>query len=250
MQSAQFIATKVLPRLGYRQKARPFSEFIDFKLTLGAAKAAGISVGEFLEYRHIVGPKTALEQTIDGLAALGVFDGNIERVCEIGPGSGRYMERTMARCKPTHYEIYETSREWRDWLVKKYGVTGRKSDWRTLSETATASVDLVQAHKVFPGLASLIMLSYFCEMARVVRNRGWIVFDVMTERCFDPANLQAWFDVNPWEWDWSPRICPLQYVVDMFAGFGVTYVGGFLVPLHPAVTECLVFHRNNLEILK
>jgi hypothetical protein len=235
----------VVHRFGHQQKARPFSEFISFNETQKAAKAAGVSVGEFLEHRRLVGTKTALELTIDGMAALGVFQGRIDRVCELGPGSGRYLERTMARCKPTHYEIYETSGEWRKWLTEKYGVTARKSDWRTLGETAAASVDLVQAHKVFPGLPLLTTLSYFREMARVARNGGWIVFDVMTERCFDAPNLQAWIDANPWEWDWSPRMCSIQYVVDMFEGFGITAVGSFLVPLYPGVTQCLVFKKND-----
>ena len=110
-----------------------------------------MSVGEFLERRNIVGTKTALELTIEGMAALGVFDRRIDRICELGPGSGRYLERTMARCEPTHYEIYETSDEWRKWLAKKYRVIARQSDWRTLGETETASVDLVQAHKAFPA---------------------------------------------------------------------------------------------------
>ncbi len=244
MQSAEIIVTRVLRHFGQRQKARPFSDFIDFEGTQRAAKAAGRSIGEFLERRHLAGGKTALEQTIDGLAALGVFDGEIDRVCEIGPGSGRYLERTMTICKPTRYEIYETSKEWKNWLVQKYGITARKTNSRTLTQTASASVDLVQAHKVFPGLPLLTTLSYFREMARVVRNHGWIVFDAMTEKCFDPINLQQWIDANPWDWDWSPRMCPIQYVVDMFAGLGITHVGGFLVPLHPGVTECLVFHKD------
>lgn len=234
---------KALRRFGYSPRPRPFSEFISFEETQWAATRAGMSVGEFLERRNIVGTKTALELTIEGMAALGVFDRRIDRICELGPGSGRYLERTMARCEPTHYEIYETSDEWRKWLAKKYRVIARQSDWRTLGETETASVDLVQAHKVFPGLPLLTTLSYFREMARVVRDGGWIVFDVMTEQCFDARNLQAWFDVNPWEWDWSPRMFAVQYVVDMFAGLGITAVGSFLVPLYPGVTECLVFRR-------
>lgn len=236
---------KVLGRFGFRQKARPFSEFVSFNETHKAAKAAGMSVGEFLERRRMVGTKTALDLTIDGMAALGVFDGEIDRVCELGPGSGRYLEKTMARCKPAHYEIYETSNEWRKWLAEKYSVIVRQSDWKSLSETETASVDLVQAHKVFPGLPLLTTLSYFREMARVARHGGWIVFDVMTEKCFDTVNLQAWFDANPWDWDWSPRMCSYQYVVDMFEGFGVTAVGAFLVPLYPGMTQCLVFRKNN-----
>ena len=234
---------RTLRRFGYREKVRPFSEFISFTETHNAAKAAGMSVGEFLERRRIVGTKTALEVTIEGMAALGIFDKKIDRVCELGPGSGRYLEKTITRCNPSHYEIYETSVEWRKWLEEKYPVTVRQSDWRTLGETETASVDLVQAHKVFPGLPLLTTLSYFREMARVARNGGWIVFDVMTEKCFDAANLQAWFDANPWEWDWSPRMCSLRYVVDMFAGMGISAVGSFLVPLYPGVTECLVFRR-------
>ncbi|HVN94242.1 MAG TPA: methyltransferase domain-containing protein [Terracidiphilus sp.] len=231
-------------RLGNSQKGRPFSEFISFNDTQKAAKAAGVSVGEFLERRHVVGNKTALEVTFEGLTALGVFDGKLDRICEIGPGSGRYLEKTMSLCNPAHYEIYETSAEWRKWLAEKYGVTTRQSDWRTLGETEAASVDLVQAHKVFPGLPLLTTISYFREMARVARNGGWIVFDVMTETCFDVVNLQAWFDANPWEWEWSPRMCSFEYVVNMFESLGVTAIGNFLVPLYPGVTQCLVFRKT------
>jgi SAM-dependent methyltransferase len=228
---------------GFQQKARPFSDFISFKETTKAAQAAGMSVGEFIESRRTTGAKTALEQTFEGMTALGVFNGTIERVCELGPGSGRYLEKTMAICRSAHYEIYETSGEWRKWLAEKYPVVVKTSDWRSLSATETGSVDLVQAHKVFPGLPTLTTLSYFREMSRVVRSGGWIVFDLMTERCFDSENLQAWFDVNPWDWDWSPRMYAIQYVIDMFEGLGITAVGSFLVPLYPGVTECLVFRR-------
>ena len=234
-----------LLRLGYEKRARPFSDFVAFKETLSGAKAAGTSVGEFLERRHVVGSKTALQQTMEGMASLGVFDGNIERVCEIGPGSGRYLEQILKLCKPKEYEIYETSLEWRDWLAKEYPVIARKCEGINLSETETASVDLVQAHKVFPGLPLLTTLSYFREMARVVRDGGWIVFDIMTEQCFDSAHLQAWFDANPWKWDWSPRMCAVHYVLDMFAHLGISFAGSFLIPLHPGVTECLVLRKQN-----
>jgi SAM-dependent methyltransferase len=233
----------VFQRIGYKPKARPFSEFINFKETLKAAKAAGVSVGEFIERKHQIGTKSALQLTIEGMESLGVFDSRIDRVCEIGPGSGRYLEITKARCKPTSYEIYETSKEWKDWLVEQYGVTARQADGIALDETATASVDLVQAHKLFPGLPFLTTLFYFREIARVTRAGGWIVFDVMTEECFDKANVQAWFDANPWKWDWSPRMCARQYVLDMFGELEVVFVGSFRIPLHPGVTECMVFRK-------
>jgi hypothetical protein len=233
-----------LHRLGYEKTARPFSDFIAFRETQNAARAQGISVGELIERKHLVGSKTALQQTMEGMASFGVFDGNVYRVCEIGPGSGRYLEQIFKFCKPKEYEIYETSPEWRDWLAKEFPVVARKCDGVGLSETETASVDLVQAHKVFPGLPLLTTLSYFREMSRVVREDGWIVFDVMTEQCFEAKRLQAWFDVNPWNWDWSPRMCAVQYVLDMFAQQGIRFIGSFQVPLYPGVTECLVLRKT------
>lgn len=237
-------AKSAMRKMGYRPQHRPFSEFISFKETLKAAKAAGVSVSQYIERRHMTGPHSALDQTIDGMTNLGVFAGHIDHVCEVGPGSGRYLERIKELCRPAEYEIYETSSEWRQWLIERYGVIARSCNGRTLGSTASGSVDLVQAHKVFPGLPFLVSTSYFSEMARVVRPGGWVVFDVMTEACFAPAYRQQWFDVNPWEWDWSPHLISRDYASGVMSESGVDLVGSFLVPLHPAVTECLVFRKR------
>jgi hypothetical protein len=74
----------VLQAFGHKRKFRPFSEFMPFKETLAAAKAAGVSVGEYIERKDLTGSRTARDQTMDGLVSVGVFDGPIERVCEIG----------------------------------------------------------------------------------------------------------------------------------------------------------------------
>jgi len=233
----------VLRRLGYERKARPFSDFISFKETLTAAKSAGLSVGEYIERKHATGTRSALDQTIDGLASLGLFNGPIERICEIGPGSGRYLERINARCRPRLYEIYETSQEWRNWLMENYGVISRTCDGRTLAQTASGSVDLVHAHKVFAGLPFLTTASYFREMARIVKDGGWVVFDIMTEPCLSGKNLEAWFNENPWDWAWSPHLTPRDYTVGIFADKGILLAGSFQVPLFPAITECMAFRK-------
>jgi hypothetical protein len=240
---AQRILDPVARRLGYKPRARPFSEFIEFKKTLKEAKTANLSVGELIERRHAEGPRTALDETMDGLASLGLFKCPIERVCEIGPGSGRYLERIIKRMQPRSYEIYETSAEWRQWLVEQHGVTAKTCDGRTLSETESNSVDLIHAHKVFPGLPFLCTVSYFQEMTRVVSDGGWVAFDIMTEGCFSREHLQAWFDEKPWEWAWSPQMVAKSYAVDLFAQRGISFVGSFQVPLFPAITECMVFRK-------
>src|SRR5580658_7350119 len=172
--------------LGYERKPRPFSQFIAFKQTLQAASAAGMSVGDYIDRKHAAGTKSPTVETIEKMAALGVFDKKLERICEIGPGSGRYLTKAMERGKPDAYEIYETSEEWRGWLVREYGVIARDCDGRSLAQTGAHSVDLVHAHRLFPGVGLLPTLSYFREMARVVRAGGWVVFDIMTEGCFTP----------------------------------------------------------------
>lgn len=239
------ILDQVARRFGYEPKTRPYTEFIEFEKTLKAAKAAGLSVGEYIERKHAIGPRTALDQTMDGLASLGLFKGPIERVCEIGPGSGRYLEKMIESLKPGLYEIYETSSEWREWLVQRYAVTVRVCDGRTLAGTKSCSVDLIHAHKVFGGgLPFLNSVSYFREMARVVRDGGWVVFDIMTEACFREEHLDAWFDANPWEWAWTPHIMPREYAVGLFADRGINLVGSFQVPSFPGTTECMVFRKT------
>lgn len=203
-----------------------------------------MSVGEFLERKHLLGQQTALEKTMDCLDGLGLFSGPIDRICEVGPGSGRYLAKTIARCHPRHYEIYETSNEWRYWLIKQYGVVARCCDGRTLAETESNSVELVHAHKVFPGLPFLFIASYLREMARVVRSGGWIVFDIMTEACFIREHLDEWFEANPWEWAWAPHMISREYTVSMLGELGIFLVGSFQVPLYPAITECMVFRKE------
>lgn len=61
--------------------------FLPFKATLGGAKAAGISVSDYIDAKHNV--PGATQATFDQMPALGVFQRPIDRVCEIGPGSGR-----------------------------------------------------------------------------------------------------------------------------------------------------------------
>ena len=69
--------------------------------------------------------------------------------------SGRYLAKTMRRCSPCSYEIYETAPDWRAWLTRTYGVVAHVPDLRTMSDTPSLSVDLAQARKVFTTIAPI-----------------------------------------------------------------------------------------------
>jgi hypothetical protein len=178
------------------------------------------------------------------MARLGIFKDKIERVCEIGPGSGRYLEKILKICNPKYYEIYETANEWEKWLVQKYNVIPFPTDGRSLSHTPSQSIDLVQAHKVLPGQPSLWICQYFLEMARVVRDGGKVVFDIVTEECLDDITLETWIRSGA-GYQHYPCLMPKQYAIDLFCKQGFSFVGSFFIPMEPGKTECMVFAKKS-----
>ena len=104
--------------LGYTvaRKNKDFKFYIPFQKTLVDAKKCGLSVGDYIEMKYNV-PGTP-QYTIDQMTELGVFDSPIKHICEIGPGSGRYLEKVMKVCSPDSYEIYETAGDWKERLIK------------------------------------------------------------------------------------------------------------------------------------
>ena len=221
------------------EKREDFSEFIPWRQTLHDAAQAGMPLSEYIDARYNADGVT--QKAVDQMAAFGVFDGEIRRVCEIGPGSGRYLERVMRSCHPREYEIYETAEDWRRWLVQTFGVTAQPTDGRTLRPTLTASVDLVHANKVFPGLSILDIFGYFREMLRVVRPGGALVFDVLTEDSFTQEKLDAWLESGI---RYPSTLVPRAMVLDCFERGGCRLLGESPVPMRPGTTEMFAFRKD------
>jgi SAM-dependent methyltransferase len=217
-------------------------DFIPFEATMRAARAAGLSVGDYID-GVMNGTPGATQSTVDELRALGVFAVEPDTVLEIGPGSGRYLERTLKECSPGRYEIYETAAPWADYLVETFGVVARPTAECSLAPTPDGSIDLVQAHKVFNTLTFLGTCRYFFEMARVARPGGRIVFDIMTETCLDPATMRAWATQGGAGHDSYPAAMPRETCVDLFATLGCGLKASFVAPMGVASTEVLVFEK-------
>jgi hypothetical protein len=77
------------------------------KQTLKMAKKEGLSVGDYLDKKFQLPGVT--QSTVDQMASFGILNKDIKRVCEIGPGSGRYLEKVQRLCSPDSYEVYETT---------------------------------------------------------------------------------------------------------------------------------------------
>src|SRR5262245_17025486 len=89
---------KILDRAGFElvRKGREFQDYIPFRQTLQNAEKSGLSLSDYIDNTFNVPGTTQL--TIDKMAELGVFDNRINRICELGPGSGRYLEKVKAVC--------------------------------------------------------------------------------------------------------------------------------------------------------
>ena len=220
------------------RKDKEFQDYIPLRKTLADAEQAGMPLGDYIDMRFNVPGVT--KATVDKMAELGVFSGDVKRVCEIGPGSGRYLEKVINICRPEYYEIYETSKDWREWLVEKYKVVSQETDGVSLSSTPSESVDLVHAHKILYGNPVITIGRYLIEMARVVRNGGYAVFDLVTEECLTDEILDKWIRSGV---DHACSMTPKQYAIDFFSRRGFVYVGGFIVPMEPGVTEYFVFKK-------
>ncbi|MGI5193293.1 class I SAM-dependent methyltransferase [Streptomyces sp. CA-288835] len=218
-------------------------DFIPFEATMRAARAAGLSVGDYID-EVMNGTPGATQSTIDELSALGVFAAKPQTVLEIGPGSGRYLEKTLKECSPDRYEIYETAAPWATYLVDAFGVVAQPTAGSSLAPTPDASVDLVQAHKVFNTVPFLGASRYFFEMARVTRPGGRIVFDVMTETCLDPAAVRTWATQGGAGHDSFPAAMPRQTCVDLFATLDCSLEASFVAPMGVGSTEVLLFGKS------
>jgi hypothetical protein len=215
--------------------------FIPCAETIENARRNGCSVGDYIDgiMNKIPG---ATEATIRGMVNLGVFEKPINTIVEIGPGSGRYLEKTIAHCAPERYEIYETSAPWAAYLKKNYDVIQLPTDGRSLSSTPDNSVDLVQAHKVFSGIPSLPTFGYWKEMSRVCQTGGFVVFDILTEACLKPEILRKWI-YSSIENGAYPAAIPKEIALSFFKSEHFDFKGSFFAQMGPGFTEVLVFQK-------
>ncbi len=187
----------LLNRFGYRL-TRTGLEFVAAKRTIAAAQKMGLSVCEYMEsLEDHPQKKGRRDYIVKKLIAAGVLDG-ITTVCEIGAGTGRYLEKVIAFGKPKIYEVYETNQGWVNFLKEEYGYNAeytlqcRPADGSTLRFTPSDCCELVHAHGVFVYLPLLQTMEYLKECVRVCRPGGYIVFDCFLDKSFTLSAAQAW----------------------------------------------------------
>jgi hypothetical protein len=216
--------------------------FIPFAQTIAAAKEMGLPLGDYIDARQ--GIAGATQVTIDKMVAFGVFERPVARVVEIGPGSGRYLEKTLRVCSPERYEVYETAPDWATYLARTFPIVLQPTNGSSMQPTATGSADLVQAHKVFSTVPFVVTVCYWVEMIRVTKRGGYIVFDAMTENCLTPAVVEAWARASIPIRSSYPAALPYKAIVDFFTAHNAKLVGTARAPMPPGETEIFVFRKD------
>jgi SAM-dependent methyltransferase len=163
-------------------------DYINAAETVKAAQAKGMSIRDYVE--DMWGIQGSTQRIFDEMNSAGCFT-NCQSVCEIGPGTGRYLELIQKRCPGVRYTIYETDKGWEKWLVQTYGVHAPPVDGVSLRPQPDQSADLINAHGVFVYLKPHHSFAYFKEMLRVIKPGGFLVFDIL-----DIARLSKWIDTD------------------------------------------------------
>ena len=161
------------------------------------------------------------------MRACGALSSRVRRVCEIGPGSGLYVEETLAAAPAASYEIYEIAPVRARFLASAYPVTMQPTDGESLRATPDRAIDLLQAHGVFVTLDFLTSCSYFREIVRVMAPGGHVVLDIMSEECLDDGALESWLRTRLR----YPSFLSKDYVVRFFTTRGYSVIDEFNVPL-------------------
>ncbi len=215
--------------------------YISAKKTVKNAQKEGLSVCDYVE--KMWNQEGETQKVIDNMEKLGVFQNANPTICEIGAGTGRYIEKVVEKCNPKRYESYETAKDWTDWLKKEYDIISQDSDGFSLKNTDDNSIDLIHSHGVFVYLPFFDSLRYFKEIDRVASENSIIVFDCITEDCLDKKSLNKWLksDYN------FPRILPEKYISDFFPSNKYNLIGNFFIPYGQGNSKYFVFKRTSLD---
>lgn len=204
---------------------------------IAAAAKAGLPIGDYLDSADATPHLSA--QTVDLIIQSTDLPATGARVCEVGPGAGRFARHVLERLDPSWYEVYETARDWRAVLRQSYpDIVIREADGHSLGSTPDRSIDLAHAHRLFTRAEFSVTAGYLDEMARVVRPGGAIAFDIVTEACLDEATVMGWVQQGT-----SLRPVPRDWAIELMARRGLLLAASKLAPLPDGTIELLVFVR-------
>lgn len=218
--------------MGYHIKPKGPGYF-SAKYVVKQATLKGISIAEYLETANLGGVGKRRDEIIYELEQLNVFH-PCNRIVEIGAGTGMYLEKFLEKCKPEVYEVYETNIGWNRYLKEAYSDKTRlilhNATGDSLHDTDDNSTDIITAHGVFVYLPVIITFQYLQEAARVCKQNGFIIFDILSDRIFTVSGILEFRKNNP-DYDF-PVIIKELLIEEFCTMFNFKKVHSFDVTYH------------------
>lgn len=171
------------------------------------------------------------------------LDDSQSTICEIGPGTGKFMEKFIQKYKPKKYEFYEINKDLAQYLEETYDndyceVKRLDSDGMSLKKTPSESISMVFAGNVWPILEYTKTYSYWLEMIRVCESGGYIVFDTCTEDTYTEDVLSNQnCAVNEW------RCYPKSIIEKTFGSRGLQLIDRTEIEYGNHVKTLYVFRK-------
>jgi hypothetical protein len=244
----KIIIKKILNKLGYQIISNKIINnptlstktsglgYISATETVKNARESGLSICDYVE--KIWDNVGDTQKVIDNMKNYNVFQ-DTKTICEIGAGTGRYMEKVISVCKPERYESYETANDWADYLQKNYPIISCITNGKDLNETKDNSIDLLHAHGVFVYLPFLVSIQYFLEISRVVNKNGFVVFDVISEDCMNNEIVNKWIKSE----NTYPCFLSSEYVDNFFISNNFKKIGCFFNNYGEGKSKYLVYKK-------
>lgn len=212
--------------------------YISAKETVESAKVENLSVCDYVE--KLWGQVGETQNVINKMERFGVFKFDNPSICEIGAGTGRYLDKVLKKCNPSRYESYETASDWAQWLQDTYPIISQPTDGFSLKSTEDKSMDIIHSHGVFVYLKFLDNIRYFNEMVRTIKHQGLLVFDCYTEDCMSDKILDNWLESK----HNFPSVMPNDYIIDYFQQRDFRLIDTFLNAHGQGKSKYFVFKKK------
>lgn len=183
----EFGASRALAPLGYELRDKVLSErpegFVGY---LEAATRAGMDVNDYEEQR--LGwrlPRPTLDELVFPYLTPDA------RVCEIGPGTGRWSRHLADALPAGELHLLDPSpwmvRFLRTYFAPRTNVLADLNDGQSLPFDRAAWLDLIFSANTFVELKLGVITLYVRDFARVLKPGGYVVLDYI-----DPTTSEGW----------------------------------------------------------
>jgi SAM-dependent methyltransferase len=240
----KLLSTSAL-RMGYVLQPKGLGYFKPEEL-VRKAQNAHLTLCEFIEQNNIGGIGKRRDKIIQTIVDLNILKQH-SSFLEIGAGTGMFLEKCIDIYNPIKYEVYETSKEWSNYLLETYKIKSHDlichtANGHDLHNTKNESVDTIMIHAVFVYLPILKTLKYLDECVRVCKSDGFIIFDCFTNKVFNLHTIQKWRnDDSGYSF---PVIIDIDLLTSYFIKNNLDLVHAFNINYHAAETTYFILKKK------